>query len=420
MQNFKIDLISNRNSADGSIMGKVYDFNSNQFTSHELLEYDFYKKPPLLTACDATVKVLDRHTGSEKELIMFGSNNYIGASIFKSAIKKSISVTEKMGIGSGGVPLLSGTTIYQNELEQILAKLKGFDDAILFSSGFAANIGVLVGLVRPNNLIVHDKLNHASLIDGSIMTGAKMARYKHNDPYSLDKVLQENSQKYPDGILVVTDGVFSMDGDIANLPAIIDVVHKHNAILLIDEAHATCVIGEKGAGTLSHFGIKDRKNIIVTGTLSKALGAVGGFIAGDQETINYLRIFARSNMYSTSLPPSVCASVIEVIKYVQTSNVTDILKQKTDYLRNKLRNSGFNVLLSETPIIPIVIKDEEILTTIAKEMYQEGFFINCVFPPVVSPSLSRVRVSVMANHTYEQLDSFYNMIYKLGLKYNIL
>lgn len=420
MNNFKVDLMKNRISSDGSIMKKIYDFNNDQFATHEQLEYDFYKKPPLLTACETTVTVLDRRTNEEKKLIMFGSNNYIGATTIDSAVKKGVEVINKMGIGSGGVPLLSGTTIYQNELEQTIAKLKGVDDTILFSSGFAANIGVLVGLIRPNNLIVHDKLNHASLMDGSIMTGAKMVRYKHNDAASLDKVLQEYSPLYPDGILVVTDGVFSMDGDIANLPEIIEVVHKYNAILLIDDAHATCVIGEKGAGTLSHYGIKDRKNIVITGTLSKALGSVGGFIAGDQQIINYLRIFARSNMYSTSLPPSVCASVNEVIKYVQSSDITDTLKEKADYLRNKLKSAGFNVLKSQTPIIPIVVKDEEILTQMSKEIYQAGFFANYVFQPVVPPLLSRLRVSVMATHTFEQLDAFYELMFKIGKKYNII
>jgi len=351
---------------------------------------------------------------------MFGSNSYLGASAYEEAINKSISITKEMGIGSGGVPLLSGTTIYQNHLEQLIAELKGFDDAIVFSSGFTANIGVLVGLIRPNNLIIHDKLNHASLIDGSIMTGAKMVRYNHNDVESLDKILNENYPKHRDGMLVITDGVFSMDGDIANIPEILRVVRKYNALLLIDDAHSTGVIGVKGAGTLSHFKISNTDNIIVTGTLSKAIGTVGGFITANQKIIDYLRIFARSNMYSTSLPPSVCASAIEVIKYMKESDVTERLRENYTYLTKRLKELGFNVLKTETSIIPIVVGDEYSLTQMSKDFYDHNIFLNYIFPPVVSPKLSRLRISVMANHTKEDLDYLIDSISQIGIKYQII
>lgn len=192
----------------------------------------------MVSQCDREVSMLERHTNCLVNLLMFGSNSYIGATTNADAIRKAIEVTKEYGIGSGGVPLLSGTTIYQNELEKEIANLKGFDDAIVFSSGFAANLGALLGLMRSNNLIIHDKLNHASLLDGTIMSGAKMLRYKHNDIADLEKIIKQNIDKYPDGILVVTDGVFSMDGDIANIPDILNIVRKYGIMLLIDDAHS--------------------------------------------------------------------------------------------------------------------------------------------------------------------------------------
>lgn len=416
---FKIDLQKNKISRDGTIMGKIEDFQESIMKRHENLELNLLKKSPLKSSCTREVIIHDRHKNIDKKLLMFGSNNYISAAFQQEAIQKAISVTEEYGIGSGGVPLLSGTTIFQCELERVISETKGFDDAIIFSSGFTANIGVLLGLMRPNNLIIHDKLNHASLIDGTIMAGTKMLRYKHNDPQSLEKLLAENHHIYPDGILVVTDGVFSMDGDIANIPEILKVVKKYNALLLIDDAHATGVIGEKGAGTLSHFNIKDHSNIIVTGTLSKAIGCVGGFITAEQKIIDYLRIFARSNMYSTSLPPSVCASAIEIFKYMKSSDAVEQLKDNSIYLRNKLAQKGIDTLNSETAIIPIVIGDEYKLTMMSKDFLEKGIVVNYIFPPVVSPKLSRIRISLMSSHTQKDLDYLVNSISEVLTKYEI-
>lgn len=415
---YKIDLQLNKISADGSIMGKINDFQES-IKQHEELKLNLLKKSPLKSPCTRKVTIFDRHEGVDKDFLMFGSNNYISASFLKEAIEKSAFVTEQYGIGSGGVPLLSGTTIFQCELEKIIAETKGFDDAIIFSSGFTANVGALLGLMRPNNLIIHDKLNHASLIDGSIMSGAKMLRYKHNDPHSLEKILSENYQLYPNGILVVTDGVFSMDGDIANIPEILKIVRKYNALLLIDDAHSTGVIGEKGAGTLSHFGINDHTNIIVTGTLSKAIGSVGGFITAEQKIIDYLRIFARSNMYSTSLPPSVCASAIEVFKYIKNSDVVEQLSKNSEYLRQELKSQGIDTLKSETAIIPVIVGDEHKLTMMSKDFWDKGIIANYIFPPVVSPKLSRIRISLMSSHTKDDLDYLVKSITEILQKYSI-
>lgn len=222
---YKFDIQINKNSKDGSILGKVRDFRQT-FTEHERLGYNYYKKNPLTTICDREVEIFNRHEKAPQRALMFGSNNYLGVIANEKAKARAIEAIKEFGIGSGGVPALSGTTIYHNELEARLSELTGFEDTMLFSSGFTANLGLLSGLARPNNLIVHDRLNHASLFDGTIMSGAKMTRYKHNDAADLEKILKANNALYPEGILVVTDAVFSMDGDIADIPAILEVVKK--------------------------------------------------------------------------------------------------------------------------------------------------------------------------------------------------
>ncbi|MDR2914095.1 MAG: pyridoxal phosphate-dependent aminotransferase family protein [Tannerella sp.] len=416
--NYTITLTANKLSKNGSIMGKVKDF-KREMEQHEKGALNVYKKNPQMSACDRVVTVYNRHTKQNVEAIMFGSNSYLGASNLQNAKREAVKVTEEFGIGSGGVPLLTGTTIYQERLEQIIAQLSGFDDSIIFSSGYTANLGVISGLIRPDNLIIHDKLNHASLLDATMLCGAKMLRYKHNDMHALEKILKDNQKQYPDGILVATDGVFSMDGDIANLPVILELVKKYNAILLIDEAHATGVIGEKGAGTLSHYKIKDRENIIVTGTLSKAVGTVGGYITASQEVIDYLRIYARSNMFSTSLPPAICASAIEVFKAMQETDIIEKLRNNTAYLQHKLRNEGFNIMNTATAIIPLVVGDQSILTKMSVDSLNKGVVINPIFPPAVPANLTRFRISVMSSHTKEDMDYLVNVIIGLFEKYKL-
>lgn len=418
MDRYKIDLTSCKNSKDGSILQKVFAF-QKQLEKHERLGYNILKKSPLISPCDRSVIIYDRFKKECVKALMFGSNNYLGCVTLRSAIIKSVETTQTYGIGAGGVPLLTGTTSFQNDLEAKIAKLKGTDDTILFSSGLTANIGAIIGLLRAGDLIIHDKLNHASLLDGSLMSGAKMLRYKHNDPESLDKILSINYSQYTGRMLVVTDGVFSMDGNIANIPAILDVVKRYNAILLIDDAHATGVIGDRGKGTLSHFNIKDRENIIITGTLSKAIGTVGGFITAEQHIIDYLRIYARSNMYSTALPPSVFASSANVIDYMQTSDIVFRLKENSDYMRDKISSLGYNTLNSQTAIIPIIVQDEYKLTEISQEFYRNGIIANFIYPPVVSPGKSRIRVSVMASHTKEDIDYFIETLEKINLKFSL-
>lgn len=415
---YTVNLTGNKNSKDGSILGKVADFRI-EMACHENCGLNNYKKHPHTSSCDRVSKVYNRHTNQEVEVVMFGSNSYLGATVFPEAIEKVTEVTREFGIGSGGVPLLNGTSIYQDRLEKIISAKTGFDDAILFSSGYTANLGVITGLMRPNHLIIHDKLDHASLLDATVLSRSNMLRFKHSDPVDLERLLHAKADEYPGGILVVTDGVFSMDGDIAKLPEILSIVRKYNALLLIDEAHATGVIGEKGSGTLSHYGISERDNIIVTGTLSKAVGTVGGYITASQDIIDYLRIYARSNMFSTSLPPAVCAGAIEVFHKMDSSDVVERLRNNTRYMHKALREAGFNIMNTQTPIIPLVVGNATILTYMVKDAFDSGFFINAIFPPAVPANLTRFRISVMASHTKKDMDGLINLMVSLFEKYGI-
>jgi 7-keto-8-aminopelargonate synthetase-like enzyme len=315
---------------------------------------------------------------------------------------------------------LTGTTIVQNELERSLSGLTGFGDSILFASGYCANLGALSGLIKQENLIVHDKLNHASLMDGTVLSGAKMLRFKHNNLEDLENILKKNAPEYPKGgILVATDGVFSMDGDIADIPGILRITRKYGCPLLIDEAHATGVIGEKGAGTLSHFNIAPSKDIILTGCMSKALGVVGGYISAHRDITDYLRVYSRSNMFSTSLPPGNCASVLASLELMRTTDIVGRLRHNSEYLRTKLKDNGFNTLSSETAIIPVVIGDELKTSLISKDALESGVVVNPIFTPAVPANSSRLRVSVMASHTPDDMDMLVSVLINLFDKYEV-
>ena len=415
---YTADLTKNRKSADGSILGKVHDFHK-ELLLHEDAGLNVYLKPELTTPCDRVVKVRNRYTGQEETKLMFGSNSYLGASNMQRAKDVNARVVSEYGIGSGGVPLLSGTTSFQNRLEHKLADVTGFGDVMLFSSGYTANLGVITGLLRSNHLIIHDKLNHASLLDATALSGAKMVRFNHNDMVSLEKLLREYAEEYKDRMIVATDGIFSMDGDIADIPSILDLCRKYGAILLIDDAHAIGVIGEHGAGTLSHYGITDRDNIIVTGTLSKALGTLGGYVAASKEIIDYLRIYARSNMFSTSLPQGVCAAATEVLDAMRETDAVKRLNENASYLAGRLREEGFNILDTRTPIMPLLVGDASTLTAMVQDAFNEGIVISGIYAPAVPPKLTRFRISVMADHTKEDMEALISMIIKLFDKYGL-
>ena len=354
----------------------------------------------------------------DKEYLMMASNNYLGLTFDSRVIEGALKGAQQYGTGSGGSRLVSGTFPLFTDLENALAKFKNTEKALVFNTGYMANVGTISAIADKDTIIFSDALNHASIIDGCRLSKASIKAYSHCDVEELKFLLKQSDRSARK--LIVTDGVFSMDGDIADIPAILEITKKYNALLLIDDAHATGVIGEDGAGTLSYYDIKERENIIVTGTLSKAIGSIGGFITAKQNIIDYLRVYARSNMYSTSLPQSICAASLEVIKEMRNTDIQNALKRNAEYVRNGLKALGFNTLNSMTPIIPVIWGDEYILTRITKELYDRDIFTNAIFPPVVPPNMCRIRIGVMSSHTLEDCDRLINAFHEIGKKYGLI
>jgi glycine C-acetyltransferase len=380
--------------------------------------YHTYRRP-LLSASRNRVVVFDERIGKEREMIMMGSNNYLGLSAHPKIVKAAEEAIEKYGVGSGSVPLLAGTYDIHKKLEAKLAKLKGCEDAIIFPSGYSTNVGCISSLVGKKDLAVIDRLAHASIIDGCMLSGGKLRTFRHSDINSLKEVLRKNKDDV-EGKLIGVDGVYSMDGDIVPLPEIVDVAKEYEAKVLVDDAHATGVIGEQGRGTASHFKMEGKVDIVV-GTLSKALGQLGGFVASSKEVVNYLRYLARSYFFATSLPPAVIASVLAALEVMESEpELHQNLWRNIRYFKENLRHLGFNVGNSESAIIPIIIGEESLLKKMSKRIHEEGIYISSVPYPAVPRDQTRFRASIMATHTKEDLDTSLEVLEKVGREFNIL
>lgn len=352
-------------------------------------------------------------------MVMMASNNYLGLANHPRTVEASIKAAEKYGAGAGSVPLLGGTLEIHKELESKLAKMKGCEDAIIFTSGYSSNVGCVSALVRKDDVAINDRLNHASLIDGCRLSGGTLRSFKHNDLNSLEKVLESTDKSF-EGKLIIVDGVFSMDGDISPLPEIKKMADKYDAKIMIDEAHATGVIGETGCGTPEHFHMEGQIDI-VAGTLSKALAVVGGFVASSKEVVNYLRYYARSYMFSTALPPASTGALIAAIDVIQDEpELRKKLWYNIDYMLTRLRKMGFDLGNAETAIIPIIVGDDDKLKKMSREIHQAGIFLNSVYYPAVPKKLSRLRLSLMATHTQEDLDLTLHVLERVGKKYGLI
>ncbi len=387
----------------------------------EMAAHQFHHWGRILSSpSERRVIILDRYTNQPREMIMMASNNYLGLTTHPAVIEAARKALEKYGAGAGSVPLLGGTLDLHKELEYKLARMKGCEDAVIFTSGYSSNVGCVSALVRKGDVAVNDRLNHASIIDGCRLSGGELRTFKHNDPESLEKVLQSCEAQGFMGKLVIVDGVFSMDGDITNLPAIKKIADRYGARLMIDEAHATGVIGENGRGTPEHFKMEGEIDL-VAGTLSKALAVVGGFVASSKEVVNYLRFYARSHMFSTALPPAAAGALIAGIDVIQNEpELRAKLWRNIRYMLANLRRMGFNLGNAETAIIPIIVGDETKLKLISREVHQAGIFVNPVYYPAVPKKLSRLRLSLMATHTQEDLDDTLAVLEKVGKKYGLI
>jgi len=402
---------------DDDVFGKARAF-STYLASMRARQHDLYRRT-LVSGSGHRVHIRDPFTGQVREMIMMASNNYLGLTSHPRVVEAAVRAIREYGAGAGSVPLLAGTLAIHRELEERLAAFKGCEDAMIFAAGYAGNLGALAGLLRPGDLVVNDILNHASIVDGCRMSGATSKVFPHLDLRALERILQRAQGQFR-GKMVVVDGVFSMDGDIAPLPELIAICRRHGARLMIDEAHATGVIGAHGRGTPEYWGVEGQVDVVF-GTLSKALGGVGGFVASTREVIDYLRIFARPYMFSTALPPAVAASVLAALDVIETEpEWRERLWDNIRYLTSHLRSLGFNLGNAQTAIVPLIIGDDYKVNEMARRLHERGIFVNPVFYPAVSRKLSRVRLSLMATHTREDLDLTLDACEKVGRELGII
>lgn len=381
--------------------------------------YIRYRRP-LTSMSSNRVMIEDDFTGTQKEMIMMGSNNYLGLTAHPKVISAAQNITNKYGVGAGSVPLLAGSYDVHRKLELKLAELKGCEDALVFPSGYVTNLGCIQALVRNGDLAAIDRLAHASIIDGCILAMGSFRTFKHSDVESLRGVLKRNVDNFQ-GKLVLIDGVYSMDGDIAPLAQLTEVAHEYGAKIMVDEAHATGVIGEMGRGTPSYFNMKPGEVDLVMGTLSKSLGAVGGFVASTKEVVNFLRYYTRSFFFSTNFPPSVAASALAAIEVMQSDKeLHKNLWNNIRHMRENLKSLGFDTAQSETAVIPVMIGDELTLKKMSKNLHEEGIYTNAIPHPAVPKGHERFRLSVMATHTKEDMDTTLEVFEKLGRQYGII
>jgi len=340
--------------------------------------------------------------------ISFCSNNYLGLANHPEVVKAVKDAVGKYGWGAGASRLVSGNTELHQALEDEISKFKRKEAAIVFPTGYMANIGTICSLVSSGDLVICDKLNHASIIDGCRLSGATFRVYPHRDVGKLENILK-NSKGYPRK-LIVTDTVFSMDGDLVPLPDIVRIAHEYNAMVMVDEAHGTGVFGENGRGVVEHFNLDKKVNIIM-GTLSKAVGSLGGFVTGNSDLISYLRNKARTFMYTTALPPAACAASIAGIKLIQRDrSLRESLWRNVHYVKERLKLLNLNVTSLESPIIPIIIGNAKKAVDISGFLFESGILIPAIRPPTVPDESSRLRVTIMATHTRADLDRLLDVL----------
>ncbi len=343
-------------------------------------------------------------TISGKSYVLFGSNSYLGLSVDPKVVESAKLALEKYGTGSGGSRLVSGSFDLHRMLEERIARFKNTESSILFSSGYLANIGTISALVGSDDIIYSDELNHASIIDGARLSRSTVKIYKHLDLNHLQELI-ESDKNTKCRKLIVTDTVFSMDGDLVPLPELVEISEKYGCILMIDEAHATGVLGKRGSGATEHFGVEDRVPVVM-GTLSNAVGSLGGYIAGSKELIDFIRNRVRSYIFDTSLPPASLAASITAIDIIENE------PQRREHLWNMVKkfktgieDSGLRVLPSHSAIIPVLIGDAEPALNFAKMLRENGVFTPAVRPPSVPHGMCRIRVTIMAMHTEDHIDT---------------
>ena len=356
-----------------------------------------------------------------QKISMFGSNNYLGLTSHPKVKEAAIAAVKKYGTGTAGSRFLNGTLDIHVELEHRLARFVNKEAALAFSTGFQSNLGAIPSVVGRYDVAIIDEQSHASIIDATRLSFGRILKYRHNDMESLEKVLKNLGESHTDGSLrlIVTDGLFSMEGDIAHVDKIVQLADKYDASVMIDDAHGLGVLGENGSGTVNKFGLDGEVEMIV-GTFSKSLASIGGFIAGSKELINYLQHTARSLIFSASLPPASAASVIAALDIIEeNTGLVEKLWENTHYAQTRFNELGMDVGKSETPIIPIYIRDNDKAFIISKMLLDNGVFINPVISPAVRPEDSLLRFALMATHTTSQIDEAIDKIHAAGKELGI-
>ena len=340
--------------------------------------------------------------------IMLGSNNYLGLTVEPEIMEAGIHAIEKYGTGCSGSRFLNGTLEMHLELEAELGKFLEKDGIVTFSTGFQSNLGIISALVGRNDYVICDRENHASIYDGCRLSFGKMVRYRHSDMEDLERCLKAVPETA--GALIVTDGVFSMGGDIAKLPEIVELAKKYGARVMVDDAHGLGVIGRGGRGTASHFGLENDVDVYM-GTFSKSLASLGGYMAASAEVADFVRHNSRPFIFSASIPPACCAVALAALRYLEAHpELVSKLAHNADYLRSGLKERGLHIIESTTPIVPIYTYEPENTLVTAKKLYEAGVYVNPVLPPAAAPNECLLRCSCMASHTEPILDEAMDII----------
>jgi glycine C-acetyltransferase len=356
-----------------------------------------------------------------KEVINLSSNNYLGLTTHPKLRRAAINATRKLGVGSGAVRTIAGTMKSHMDLEQQIANFKKVQACVVFQSGFAANAGTVAAILGKDDLVISDELNHASIIDGCRLSRATIKVFRHKDAADCERVLQE-TKDWNGKKLLITDGVFSMDGDVADLPALCDLAEKYSCIMMVDDAHASGVFGSRGRGTIDHHNCHGRVDIQV-GTLSKAIGSVGGYVCGSHDLIDFLHQRARPFLFSTSHPPSVtatCQAAFELLDSEAGDKLIKKLWANTKFFKRRLKKLGFNTGNSDSPITPIMVGDAAKAFDFSRELFDEGVFASAIGFPTVPEGKARLRTIVTATHKRADLERAAETIERVGKKLGVV
>jgi 8-amino-7-oxononanoate synthase len=392
-----------------SLFNKCHNFT----TARDVQKSGYYPYFREISSAPGTEVIVDG-----KKVIMIGSNNYLGLTNHPKVIQKIHETVDKYGSGCTGSRFLNGTLDIHVELEEKLAEFMGREAALVFSTGFQTNLGTISTLVSKSEYIFTDRSDHASIVDGCRLSFGNTIKYKHNDMDDLKRVMMKIPKE--SGKLIVTDGVFSMEGDIVKLPRLVQIAKEFDARTLIDDAHSMGVLGENGRGTADHFHLEDKVDIIM-GTFSKSFASIGGFIVGDEDVIHYIKHFSRPLIFSASLPPAAVAAVLATMEIIKKEpQRRQRLWDITYHMHKEFKTMGFDIGTTQTPIIPVYIGEDMKTFQFWKELTTAGLFTNPIVSPAVPPGGALIRTSYTANHTDEQLEKVLEIFYKAGKKFNII